>query len=63
MAPRLYSRERENDGINGGHGPGYACYVAQRIGWSKVAQLHIDVYHSVVRVPYGKAKYVFWEDE
>lgn len=38
-------------------------YVAQEIGWSKVAQLHINVYRSVVRVPYGKAKYVFWEDE
>ncbi len=38
-------------------------YVAQRVSWSKVAQLHIDVYHSMVRVPYGKAKYVFWEDE
>ena len=38
-------------------------YVAQKIGWSKVAQLHIDVYHPVVRVPYGKAKHVYWEDE
>ena len=38
-------------------------YVAQRIGWSKVVQLHINIYHSVVKVPYGKAKYVFWEDE
>ena len=38
-------------------------YVAQEIGWSKVAQQHIDVYHPVVRVPYGKAKHVFWEDE
>ena len=38
-------------------------YVAQEIGWSKVAQQHVEVYHSVVRVPYGKAKYIFWEDE
>ena len=38
-------------------------YVAECVGWSKVAQRHIDVYRPVIRVPYGKAKYVFWEDE
>ena len=38
-------------------------YVEQEVGWSKVAESHIKVYQSVSRVPYGKAKYVFWDDD
>jgi glycosyltransferase involved in cell wall biosynthesis len=37
-------------------------HVEQKVGWSKVAQEHVKVYQSVVRVPYGRAKYVFWEE-
>ncbi len=36
-------------------------YVEQDVCWSNVALSHIKVYQSVVRVPYGKARYVFWE--
>ena len=38
-------------------------HVKSKMGWSKVAKSHIKVYHKVVRVPYGKARHVFWEDE
>jgi glycosyltransferase involved in cell wall biosynthesis len=38
-------------------------YVKNYSSWSKIAQLHIKVYHSVVRIPYGRAKYVYWEEE
>lgn len=38
-------------------------YVEQVVGWSKVAKKHVEVYHSVVRVPYGNAKYVYFPKE
>ncbi len=38
-------------------------YVEEKVGWSKVAQSHVEVYQSVVRVPYGKARYVFWDED
>ncbi len=34
-------------------------YVKEKVGWSTVAQQHTEVYRSVIRVPYGKAKYVY----
>ena len=34
-------------------------YVKEKVGWSTVAQKHIEVYRSVIRVPYGNAKYVY----
>jgi 1,2-diacylglycerol 3-alpha-glucosyltransferase len=39
------------------------AYVKDYSSWSKIAQHHIKVYHSVVRIPYGRAKYVYWEEE
>lgn len=36
-------------------------HVEQDVCWTKVAESHIKVYQSVVRVPYGRARYVFWE--
>jgi glycosyltransferase involved in cell wall biosynthesis len=38
-------------------------YVKNCSSWTIIAQQHIKVYRSVVRIPYGKAKYVYWEDE
>jgi len=38
-------------------------YVKNYSSWSIIAQQHIKVYHSVVRIPYGRAKYVYWEEE
>lgn len=38
-------------------------YVKSHVSWEKVAKLHNKVYHSVVKVPYGKAKYVYWDEE
>ncbi len=37
-------------------------YINCEAGWSKIAQQHIDVYHSVVTVPYGKAKYIYFSE-
>lgn len=37
-------------------------YVKGTAGWSNVAQRHIDVYHKVVTVPYGKARYVYFPE-
>ncbi len=39
-------------------------YVETQAGWSKIAMRHTEVYHSIVKTPYGKAKYVYFpEDE
>jgi len=34
-------------------------YVKQKVNWTNTAKKHIEIYHSVVKVPYGKAKYVY----
>jgi len=39
-----------------------ARYVRENAGWSRVALQHIDVYHSVVRVAYGKARYIYFPE-
>lgn len=36
-------------------------YVDRDVNWKNVAELHIKAYQSVVRVPYGKTRHVFWE--
>ncbi len=38
-------------------------YVKNYSSWMIIAQQHIKVYQSVVRIPYGRAKYVYWEEE
>ena len=38
-------------------------YVKNYSSWTIIAQQHIKVYQSVVRIPYGRAKYVYWEEE
>lgn len=40
---------------------GIEDYIENRAGWSKVAKSHIEIYQSVVKVPYGRARHVFWE--
>ena len=37
-------------------------YIREGAGWSSIAQKHIDVYHSVVTVPYGKARYIYFSE-
>jgi len=37
-------------------------YVKNHSSWAIIAQQHIKVYHSVVRIPYGRAKYVYWDE-
>jgi 1,2-diacylglycerol 3-alpha-glucosyltransferase len=39
------------------------AYVKNYSSWTIAAQQHIKVYQSVVRIPYGRAKYVYWEEE
>jgi len=36
-------------------------FIKADVSWAKVAESHIKLYQSFVRVPYGKAKHVFWE--
>ena len=38
-------------------------YVQKHSTWSIMAEQHIKVFQSVVRVPYGRARYVYWEEE
>lgn len=38
------------------------AYVEKRAGWSKIALAHTKVYQSVVTVPYGKARYIYFPD-
>jgi glycosyltransferase involved in cell wall biosynthesis len=38
-------------------------FVEEHVSWERVVKTHIDVYHQVVSVPYGKAKYVYWGEE
>ena len=37
-------------------------YVKQHAGWSHIARQHVDVYHKVVKVPYGKGRYVYFPE-
>ncbi|MFC1585485.1 glycosyltransferase [Fibrobacterota bacterium] len=37
-------------------------FVKNHNNWGMIAKRHIDIYHSVVNVPYGKARHVFWEE-
>lgn len=36
-------------------------YIEKDVSWKHVAKSHIEAYQTVVRVPYGKARHVFWE--
>lgn len=47
-----FRKQLENNIIN---------YINQDVSWKHVAGLHIEAYQSYVRVPYGKARHVFWE--
>ncbi len=38
-------------------------YVRQKAGWSHVAKKHLEVYHGVITVPYGKGRYVYFPEE
>jgi 1,2-diacylglycerol 3-alpha-glucosyltransferase len=37
-------------------------YVREHAAWRHIAGRHIDVYHSVITVPYGKAEYVYFPE-
>ena len=37
-------------------------YVREHAAWGLIAGRHIDVYHSVITVPYGKAEYVYFPE-
>ena len=39
-----------------------ADYVKSQAGWSSVAKRHTDVYHNMVKTPYGKARYVYFPE-
>ena len=36
-------------------------YVDKDVSWNHAAERHIEVYQTVVKVPYGRARHVFWE--
>lgn len=38
-------------------------YISTHAGWSLIARKHIDVYHNIVTVPYGKARYVYFHEQ
>ncbi len=37
-------------------------YVKEGAGWSRIAQKHMDVYNSIVTVPYGKARHIYFPE-
>jgi glycosyltransferase involved in cell wall biosynthesis len=37
-------------------------YIQNNAGWRVIAKNHIDIYHSVITVPYGKARYVYFPE-
>ena len=37
-------------------------YIKNKTNWSLIAKKHIQVYHNVVTVPYGKAHYVYFPE-
>jgi glycosyltransferase involved in cell wall biosynthesis len=37
-------------------------YVREHAAWRHIAGRHVDVYHSVITVPYGKAEYVYFPE-
>lgn len=55
---KILNDGKERDGITS------KCrkYIKESAGWSRIAEKHIDVYHSVVTVPYGKARYIFFPE-
>ena len=50
-----------NDKLRQQFGNNIRSYIKKDVGWDNVVKSHIDIYQSVVRVPYGKARHVFWE--
>ncbi len=40
-----------------------SSYIETQAGWSKIARRHTEVYHSVVKTPYGKARYVYFPEQ
>ena len=36
------------------------AYISNKTNWSLIAKKHIEVYHKVVTVPYGKARYIYF---
>lgn len=39
-----------------------ADYKEKSVGWKKVSEMHLEVYRKIARVPFGKAKYVYWPE-
>ena len=37
-------------------------YIKNKTSWSLIAERHIQVYHNVVTVPYGKARYIYFPE-
>lgn len=55
---RILGDDQYRSGLQGN----IRAYVEQRAGWSHIARQHVDVYHKVVRVPYGKGRYVYFPE-
>jgi glycosyltransferase involved in cell wall biosynthesis len=50
-----------DDSLRGGLGDNIRRYVKNEVSWDIVADKTLAVYHKIVRVPYGKARHVYFE--
>lgn len=37
-------------------------YVKEKVNWEKIAKAHREIYHKIVKVPYGNAEYIYWQE-
>ena len=55
----LIAKLLHDDALRAGLRDNIRDYVRNQAGWSRIAGAHTKVYHSVVTVPYGKARYIY----
>jgi 1,2-diacylglycerol 3-alpha-glucosyltransferase len=59
---RLILEILQNEGTQAELKKNIGKYVKDQAGWTPVAKQHSDVYHSIVKTPYGKARYVYFPE-
>lgn len=50
-----------DDNLNNQYRQNIKNYVEKTAGWSYSAKKYMEVYQSIIKVPYGKAKYIYFE--
>ena len=59
---KLILRVLDDDALRTDMRASIRAYIEKQAGWSKIAQVHTEVYDDVVTTPYGKARYVYFPE-